>query len=312
MSDNNFKSNLPDDIILNKKYAPIRSEAEKEHNRQKSLEYFSDLENKEYWKQKYEETFEELRSDPEWYNDWYSKNSERLNDPEYLEKLSASITQFYIDNPDFAKERVNDPEWKKAHAEGCRRYVESADYVNPRGMLGKTHSEEWRTLMSDLMSARPKPLEGNKKVSEWRKNNWKPKQESIEKMRKTLTGRESGRSRKVQTPNGVFEKLKDAADFYGVTTGAVKNWLNKTTTTIAKKDVRDKLIAKGVVLDENGFPQGFEWLGDAKSELGAKRVITPDGIFDNTNKAAEYYKITPAAMRTRCKNEKNKDFKYEE
>lgn len=299
MSDNPFKSNLPEGFDTGHYYNPLKTDAEKEHLRKKTLEWFSNAENYAPWKEKTLKALEECHNDPEWYADWYEKNTTRFDDPEYLAKLSNSIKRFYDDNPDFQQNKVNDPKWKKAQAEGCRRYIESPDYVNPRGMLGKKVSEEVKQYMSDLLSGVPKTLEHNQQVSEWRKNNWRPKQESIEKMRKTLTGRESGRSRKVQTPNGVFEKLKDAAEFYGVTTGAVKNWVNKTTTTIAKKDVRDKLVAKGVVLDENGFPQGFEWVGDVKSELGAKKIQTPDAIFENCKAAAAHYKITSAAVRHR-------------
>lgn len=289
-----WQSNIPDGLDLSKQYVPAKTEAEKEQARQRSLA----------WRQT-------LADNPEVWQDWYNKNSERFNDPSYVEKLSASITQFYIDNPSFQQEKVNSLEWKKAHAEGCRKYVEDPNYVNPRGMLNKTHTEDWKEFMSALLSGVPKPKEGNQKISNWRKDNWSPKQESIDKMRKTLTGRESGRSRRVQTPAGIFNKLKDAADFYGVSTGAVKNWLNKTTDTISKKDVRDRLVAKGVVLNDNGFPQGFAWLGDAQTELGAKRVCTLDGIFENVNEAAKHYGITPTAIRARCTNEKNKDFRYD-
>lgn len=307
MSDNPFKSNLPEGFKTGQQFSPLKTDAEKEHNRKKTLEWFSDTENYKNWKEKTIKALEESHNDPEWYADWYEKNNARFDDPEYLEKLAQGIKQFYADNPDFQKQKVNDPKWKKAHREGCRRYVESPDYVNPRGMLGKTLSEESRKKISEGNFGIVNDLEHNKKVSKARKG-LIPKQESVEKMRKALTGRESGRSRKIQTPNGVFEKLKDAAAFYDVTTGAVKNWLNKTSKTIANKDVRDKLIAKGVVLDENGFPQGFEWLGDIKSELGAKKIQTPDGVFENCTATAKHYRITPAGVRHRIK--KWKDWNY--
>ena len=47
-------------------------------------------------------------------------------------------------------------------------------------------------------------------------------------------------------------------------------------------------------------------MGNAKEELGAKRIQTPDGIFENTNAAAEFYKITPAAIRHRIKAQPEK------
>lgn len=307
--DNPFKSNLPEGFKTGQHFSPLKTEAEKEHYRKKTIEWFSDPDNHSWWKEKTLKALQESHNDPEWHADWYAKNNARFDNPEYIEKLSNAITQFYIDNPDFQQQKVNDPKWKKAHAEGVRRYIESPDYVHPRGMLGKTMSEESRNKIAEANFGKINDLEHNQKTSKARKG-FKPKKESVEKMRKALIGRESGRSRKIQTPHGVFEKLKDAASFYGVTEGALKNWLNKTTKTVSKKDVREKLLAKGVILDENGFPQGFEWLGDMKSELGAKKVQTPDGTFENSKAAASYYQITPAGVRHRIK--KWPEWKYVE
>jgi hypothetical protein len=234
---------------------------------------------------------------------WYEANSARLANPEYIEKLSSSIKEFYTNNPDFQQKKVKSKKWKENHSKGCQEYLNSPDYVNPKGMLGKKRSEQSKKKSSEKLKGQIKPLEGNKKISEARKGR-KPQQESIEKMREKLLGRETGRSRKVQTPAGVFEKLKDAADHYGVSTGSIKNY-------IQGKPVKDwfkpKLEEQGVKFKQL-YPLGFAWLGDADKELGAKAVSTPNGVFLDIRAAAEFYKITPAAVRHRIKAQPNNYF----
>lgn len=240
-------------------------------------------------------------------SEWYKANSKRLEDPEYLKKLSDSISQFYIDNPDFQKEKVNSPKWKSAQKEGMRKYLDNEDYVHPRGMLGKTHTDEWRENQSKLLKGKSKSLEHNERVSAARKGK-KPKTESVEKMREKLIGRETGRSRQVQTPAGVFDKLKDAADFYGVATGSIKNFIKGQNV---KEWFKPQLEAKGVTFD--GLkPLGFSWLGDVGKELGAKQVQTPDGIFENVKAAGDFYNVGAAAIRHRIKSNPTEYFYIKE
>jgi hypothetical protein len=237
------------------------------------------------------------------YKTWYAANSERLNDLEYVKKLSESISTFYKDNPNFQKEKVNSKKWKEAHKEGVKNYINGPDYVHPKGMLGKIRSEESKKKASEKLKGQVKPLEGNKKISEQRLGK-KPKHESIEKMRQKLLGRETGRSRQVQTPSGVFNKLKDAADHYGVSTGSIKNFIAGQNV---KEWFKPHLESKGVMFNDLK-PLGFSWLGDVQKELGAKKVQTPDGIFDNVVLASIFYKITPTAIRFRIKAQPNKYF----
>lgn len=228
---------------------------------------------------------------------WIEANTRRLNDPKYIKRLSESITQFYKDNPEFQKEKVKTDKWKQSHKEGVDNYVNSSDYVNPRGMLGKRHSEESKQKQSKIHSGKIKPLEGNAKISQFRKGK-KPKQESIEKMREKLLGRETNRSRKVQTPAGDFNKIKEAAEYYEVSTGSIKNFISGQNV---KEWFKPHLESKGVKFD--GLkPLGFSWLGNVHEELGAKKIHTPDGIFDDVKIAAEFYKITPTAIRHRIKS----------
>lgn len=234
-------------------------------------------------------------------NGWYEKNNARLQDPEYLKRMSEAQIKFYQDNPSFQKNKVQSEKWKTAQLQGVREYLNSPDYVNPRGMLGKKRSEEAKKKSSEKLKGCVKPLEGNAKVSQARKGK-KPKQESIEKMRKKLLGRETGRSRQVLTPAGEFNKLKEAADYYEVSTGSIKNFIAGRNV---KEWFKPHLESKGVKFD--GLrPLGFSWLGDMQEELGAKKVQTPNGIFDNVNEAAKFYQITSAAIRHRIKIQPDK------
>jgi hypothetical protein len=235
--------------------------------------------------------------------EWYEANNRRFKDPKYTERLSESITQFYKDNPDFQKEKVNSNQWKKAHQKGVDNYINSPDYVNPRGMLGKTRSEETCLKSSLALKGQNKPLEGNRKISEQRLGK-SPKQESIDKMRNALTGRTSDRRRQVQTPAGTFNSLFEAAEYYEVSTSSIKNFIKGQNV---KDWFKPKLVAKGITFDRLK-PLGFAWLGDFDNQLKAKRIQTPDAIFENASEAAIYYKITPAAIRERIKV--RKDWNY--
>ena len=64
----NFKSNLPAEFDLNKRYAPIRTEYEKERMRN-------------------------LHKDPRWKKEWSKKNNQRLADPDYHTLLSEIQTE---------------------------------------------------------------------------------------------------------------------------------------------------------------------------------------------------------------------------
>jgi hypothetical protein len=234
---------------------------------------------------------------------WYEKNNARLQDPEYLKKISDAQTKFYQENPDFQKSKVQSEKWKTAQLQGYREYLNSPDYVNPKGMLGKKRSKESIEIQRQKTLGVPKSEEHNSRVSQ-AKLGIKPSSESIEKMRQKLLGRETGRSRKVQTPAGIFEKLKDAAIYYDVTPESIKNYIDQKNV---KEWFKPKLVEKGVNFD--GLkPLGFKWLGDQKEELGAKKVQTPDGIFENVKAASIFYNLTTAAVRHRIKTQPNKYF----
>jgi len=234
---------------------------------------------------------------------WHEANTRRLKDQEYVKKLSKSIKQFYEENPDFQKEKVKSEIWIKNQKEGYHEYLNSPDYVNPRGMLGKKKSKETIEKQREKTLGVPKSEEHNIRVSKARQG-FKPKQQSIEKMREKLIGKETGRSRRVLTPAGEFQKLKEAADYYEVATGSIKNFIKGQNV---KDWLKFRLEEKGVKFD--GLkPLGFKWLGDQKEELGAKKVQTPDGIFENVKAASIFYNITTAAVRHRIKAQPDKYF----
>lgn len=231
---------------------------------------------------------------------WYAANTKRLQDIEYIKKFKT-ILQNSDRIKEAAKERGADPAFRKAVSEGLLRYTSSTDYVHPRGMLGKTHSREWRENQSKLLKGQSNSLEHNERISAARKGK-KPKTESVEKMREKLLGRETGRSRQVKTPAGVFDKLKDAADFYGVAPGSIKNFIKGQNV---KEWLKPRLEEKGVKF-KGLQPLGFEWMNDSKKELAAKKIQTPDGIFHNAKEAGKFYNITSNAIRHRIKTQPDK------
>ena len=226
---------------------------------------------------------------------WYEANSERFNDPDYLKRLSESLKN----SPrvkEANKKKGADLEFRKAVSEGGKRYASSPDYVHPKGMLGKKRSEESIEKQRQKVLGVPKSSEHNHRVSLARQG-LKPKQESIEKMRQKLLGRETGRSRRVLTPAGEFNKLKEAADYYEVSTGSIKNFIAGQNV---KEWFKPHLEAKGVKFNSL-TPLGFSWLGDKQKELGPKPVHTPWGNFINISEAAKAKGLSTASIRSNIK-----------
>lgn len=204
---------------------------------------------------------------------WHEKNSARLNDPKYIKRLTDSLR-----NSDKVKKagkiRANSEEWKEAQLKGYHEFLNRPDYVNPRGMLGKKRSEESKAKASVKLKGQVKPLEGNDKLRKYRKGK-KVSTDVLAKVSEALTGRNSDRSRRVQTPLGEFAKLKLAAEAYNVSPESIKQWMKKK-------------------------PDEFYFI-DSINTLGAKKVCTPDGIFNNTQEAAAHYSISANAIRHRIK-----------
>jgi len=245
---------------------------------------------------------------PAYKEQWHKKNTARLEDDKFREKMSQVQKKWHAENPNAAKERVNTPEARANHRKAMQNYVNSPDYVNPRGMLGKKMTLEQRQKHSEAISGKPKPLEGNKKISEHFKGKKKdPK--VVAKVSKTMKGRTHNRTRTVITTVKTFEKLNDAAQYFDVSPESIKNWINKKGKTIRCPITRQKLLDKGIKLDKNNYPIGFEW-GNSINNLGAQKVHTDKGIFDNINVGAKAYGISANGLRFRCKSDKWPDFYY--
>ena len=247
-------------------------------------------------------------ANPIWREQWLAKNNEAQQDPERQKKLSASLKKWHAENPDAMQKRVNTPEARANHKKAVEEYVNSPDYVNPRGMLGKKRTEEAKQKSSIALSGKEKPLEGNKKISEFYKGKKKdPK--VVAKVSKTLSGRTHNRTRGINTPVKNFIKIGDAASYFDVSPVSIKNWCNNKGTTMTNKKVIKKLTDKGIKFNENNYPIGFEW-AEGRENLGAKKVQTPDGIFKSTKEASKHYKISENGLRTRCNNDKWPDFYF--
>jgi transcriptional regulator with XRE-family HTH domain len=209
-------------------------------------------------------------SDYDLFNDdslWGNQTAGGLSNDDILNKNWNMITA--------NRQKLKDPTWIEAQRKGYLEYLNGPDYVNSRGMLGKKRTKESIEQARQKLLGQVKPLEGNDKLRKYRKGK-KVSVDVLEKVSAALTGRESGRSRKVQTPIGEFTKLKLAAEAYGVSPETIKQWMKKK-------------------------PNEFYFV-DPIDVLGSKKISTPDGIFDSATKAAEYYSISNAAIRHRIKN----------
>lgn len=247
-------------------------------------------------------------ANPIWKEQWLARNNEAQQDPERQKKLSASLKKWHVENPGVAQERQLKPETRKKKSESALKNTHSPDYVHPRGMLGKKRTDEARQKSSIALSGKEKPLEGNKKISEFHKGKKKdPK--VVAKVSKTLSGRTHNRTRGINTPVKNFNKIGDAASYFDVSPVSIKNWCNNKGTTMTNKKVIKKLTDKGIKFNENNYPIGFEW-AEGRENLGAKKVQTPDGIFKSTKEASKHYKISENGLRTRCNNDKWPDFYF--
>lgn len=202
---------------------------------------------------------------------WNLKNTKA--EKERLRKIQQ---QWHKDNPTARKELAQTKHWQEAHSKGVRAHLESAEYVNPRGMLGKKASTQTKQKQSKALSGKAKPIEGNKKLSKYHKGKSK-NPIVIAKVAKAIKGKTYNRGRRVHTPLGEFDKVKLAGIAHNVTECAIRNRIN------------------------NPNYSEYYYLEDSK-RLVAKRVQTDKGIFANCKKASEEYNISPQAMRARIKS----------
>jgi hypothetical protein len=205
-------------------------------------------------------------TDFELFNDdslWGNQTAGGLTDKEILDAKWNYITA--------NREKAKDPNWLEAQRKGCQDYLNNPNYVNPRGMLGKTKSEETKLKQSLALKGKPKSKEHNIKLRQ--RKGIKLTTGIKNKISDSLKGRTSDRCRRVHTPLGEFAKLKLAAAAYNKTPETIKLWMKKN-------------------------PKEFYFI-DSIDILGPKKIHTPEGIFDNIKKASEFYSISIGSIRTR-------------
>lgn len=169
--------------------------------------------------------------------------------------------------------KAESEEWREALNEGVQKYINSPDYVNPRGMLGKKRTEHAIQKTVEANSGKAKSVSHNEKVSEARTGTTLT-DEAKQKLKDINTGKTTSKVRRVWTKEkGEFDKLKFAAKAFGVSPEAIKLWM-KTK------------------------PDEFKFLTELPK---AKRVHTDHGVFENVASVAKEHNITPQAVRYRIK-----------
>jgi hypothetical protein len=171
------------------------------------------------------------------------------------------------------RKKAQDPAWQARQREGALRHINSADYVNARGFLGHRHSTQARQRMSKKHRETIHTPEWNSRISSARLGRTMSAH-SRKKISDQLRGRPSQRKRSVQTPRGRFERIREAAESYGVSPGAIKLWCQTR-------------------------PQDFQ-LGSAQS-LQPRAIQTPETQYRSTQEAARILGLTPQAIRARIK-----------
>ena len=182
------------------------------------------------------------------------------------------------------REKAKDPDWIEAQKKGCQEYINSPTYVHPRGMLGKKRTADAIQKTIDSVSGKPKSFSHNKKLKNAKKG--RPMSEQAkQKLRACNTGKTTSKVRRVWTKEkGEFDKLKFAAEAFGVSSGAIKLWM-KTK------------------------PDEFKFLSELPN---AKNVHTERGIFENVSAVAQTYQITPQAVRYRIKQASWPEWYYQD
>jgi hypothetical protein len=118
-----WQSNIPADLDLTKQYSPIRTEAEKQRQR----ELYNNPKFRAQWNPKNQEAIDLKVQDPKWYADLVARNQAMAKDPVRNQKIAKSVTELYKDL-EFKESKTKSirnafqrPEVKEAHAEGINK-----------------------------------------------------------------------------------------------------------------------------------------------------------------------------------------------
>jgi hypothetical protein len=122
-----WQSNIPSDLDLTKQYSPIRTEAEKQRQR----DLYNNPKFRALWNPKNQEAIDLKVQDPQWYADLVTRNQAMAKDPKRNQKIAKSVTELYKDS-EFKESKTKSirkafqrPEVKEAHAEGIRAREEN-------------------------------------------------------------------------------------------------------------------------------------------------------------------------------------------
>ena len=118
--------------------------------------------------------------------------------------------------------------------------------------------------------------------------------------RKIIKGGEHRNARKVSTPNGVFDSIKEAGLFYNVRGSTIRDWIKKGKSGFVFSSpplVRCSPTKKGGL--------------SGSSNGSARAVITPSGRFGTVKEAISFLGVTAGMLNYKIKSSSNGEYRYE-
>lgn len=229
MSDNPFKSNLPEGFKTGIRHNPLKTEAQKKAIAKQWEEYWAVPGNREAW-------YEAMSKgqDEEWLAKVTAKNQSQAQDPEWLAGQRQKAKAYYASLSDEEKKKwsqVQKDFWINMSDE---EYAKRCAIIKERW-----DDDEFReratayTKVSgygEMMSKRNKEIAQRPEMQEWYKKHGKeyskkykedPKfrkrhLEGVEKRTKSKEWQATVKRNTIMTPDGEFESRKAAAEFYNV------------------------------------------------------------------------------------------------
>lgn len=246
MSDNPFKSNLPDGFQTGIKYDPLKTEAQKEEIRQFWKEYWAVPGNREAW---YEAVLE--GQNEEWLAKVTAKNRAQAQDPEWREGQRQNAINYWNSLSDDEKARwsqVQKDFWKNMSEE---EYVKRCEMVQERW-----NDEEYRERLiaytkvpgyGKMLSERNKKVAQRPEMQEWYKEFNKAKREDPEHVKRHAKGVKdrSNNNKEWKQKNcravwsaqyGVFEKFKELAEAWNKDNNKHPIYANRLVRGFLKND----------------------------------------------------------------------------
>lgn len=239
-----WKSNIPEELDLEKKYSPAKTEKQKEKIRQQWADYWNIPGNKEAWQEAVKNG-----QDEEWLARVTAKNIAQAQDPVWREGQKQKAVAYWNSLSDEEKSQWSEVQkdfWNRMSDDEYTKRCEKAKQVSNDPVL----KERLRKEFYDNPTYLKKVTKKNRKLAEdpsWRekvaKNN-KAKRSNpthLEKHQAGVADRSTNNEewirkncRPVSTPYGVFQKTKDVMDLYHAEHGGkresiavkLRSWLN--------------------------------------------------------------------------------------